>query len=280
MRLAFGYAFEIRSSARPKSLLVRRRVAWVSLLPVFGSTMQDVRDAIAHVFVVGARRAPRTCNRAGSLRVAQDDWSFIEANHRCFRIERSRVHAKDVLHPFDELSVDLGHHSHFFSRHGLRSCSAKVTRMVSLPTRFITSEVADGRRSQDERDNRRFLDAVELALTARTRVIGEAASSPSALYRSATRFTSRWYPSTALAAASTVSPLSSCSSVRIRRHVRAESFCCFNRFSSLRSEAVNFKRGGRAVLAFTPTLRSRNRVRLQEQSDHNRPVGARRSPTT
>ena len=85
-----------------------------------------------------------------------------------------------------------------------------------------------------------------------------AACSPLARYRSATRFTSRWYPPTALAAARIDSPWSSCSSVKIRRHVRDESFCCFNRFSSARSAADNFNRGG-AVLAFTPTLRSRNR---------------------
>ena len=102
-----------------------------------------------------------------------------------------------------------------------------------------------------------------------------AACNPSLLYRSATRFTSRWYPPTALAAASTDSPLSSCSSVRIRRQVRAESFCRFRRFSSLRSAADNFSRGGRAaVLTFTPTLRSRKPIRPQEPPDHNRAVGA------
>jgi len=88
-----------------------------------------------------------------------------------------------------------------------------------------------------------------------------AASRPLALYRSATRFVSRWYPPTALDAASTDKPLSRCSSVRMRRHVRAESFCCLRRFSSLRSAADSFNRAGRAVFAFTPTLRSRNRSR-------------------
>lgn len=80
---------------------------------------------------------------------------------------------------------------------------------------------------------------------------------PAELYRSATRFTSRWYPPTAFAVASTDKPLSRCSSVRIRRHVRADNFSpAFSFFNSSRSAGLSFRRGGRAGLSFTLTLRS------------------------
>ena len=42
MRLAFGYAFEIRRSARPKLRFLRRAVACVPRRPVLGSTMQKM----------------------------------------------------------------------------------------------------------------------------------------------------------------------------------------------------------------------------------------------
>lgn len=42
MRLAFGYAFEIRCSARPKLRFLRRAVACVTRRQVWGSTMQKM----------------------------------------------------------------------------------------------------------------------------------------------------------------------------------------------------------------------------------------------
>jgi hypothetical protein len=118
--------------------------------------------------------------------VSEDNRSFIETDDRPRRIVRPGVHAKDVLHPFDELGADLRHDPHFFpprlqvvfsqshsnglSPHALYDSTLHHLR-GDEPNR--PPRVAFGRRSADKRDNGGFLDAIELSLAARARVVGE-----------------------------------------------------------------------------------------------------------
>jgi hypothetical protein len=114
---AFGLRVSLRDAVQGASEVLAGSATRCMGEPLAGlrfDDAEDVRDAVAHVLVIGSCRMTGPSGHSWSRRVAQNDGSFIEADHRPRGIVRSRVDAQHVLHLFDELGADLGHHPHFF----------------------------------------------------------------------------------------------------------------------------------------------------------------------